>query len=96
MGRGTGPHCVANVDTCQSRLGLFGDRSAQSLMLRVFSQIKYGSLGSQITGLPLMSGGREPKKTRWVGGLEKERGLHIAAKIYIQSEYLVMNLLGYF
>jgi hypothetical protein len=30
-------------------------------MLPLFSQIKYGSLGSQITGLPLMLGGREPE-----------------------------------
>lgn len=50
----------ANVDTCQSRLGLFGARQAAKWMLPLFSEIKRGLLGSQITGLPLMLRGTEP------------------------------------
>lgn len=72
-GIGLGCDCVANVDTCQIRPGLFGALRSTSWMLPLFSQIKYGSLGSQITGLPLMLGGREAESQR-LTGLKRRAG----------------------
>lgn len=63
-GHGTRDQLFANVDTCQSRLGLFGARQAANWMLPLFSEIKCGLLGSQITGLPLMLWGTEPETER--------------------------------
>lgn len=63
-GIGLGCDCVANVDTCQIRPGLFGALRSTSWMLQ----------GSQITGLPLIRGGRDPA-TDWAkvkGWTEKD------------------------
>lgn len=62
---GTGDQLFANVDTCQSRLGLFEARqAAKTGCSPSLARLSVGFLGSQITGLPLMLGGTEPETER--------------------------------
>lgn len=83
----------ANVDTCQSRLGPFGARQAAKWMLPLFSEIKCGLLGSQITGLPLMLRGTEPATGRTKkrgggageGGTEEGRGIKSDSPLFTEK-----------
>lgn len=90
-GHGTRDQLFANVDTCQSRLGLFGARQAANWMLPLFSEIKCGLLGSQITGLPLMLWGTEPETERTKekageGGTEEGRGIKSDSLLFAEKE----------
>lgn len=61
---GPGTNCLLMLTPARAGLAYLGPAKPQNWMLPLFSEIKCGLLGSQITGLPLMLRGTEPETGR--------------------------------